>query len=145
MGNIISSPFKLESFTVVKFKIERKAKKQSKGDIEINPSGILDREGKNFSLLLDVSVKDRNNSFSLSLSGVGLFKFKAGIEDKELSNYFIINAPALIFPYVRAYISAVTALSGLSAVNLPVLNLTGLRETLKKNIIERTAISEIID
>lgn len=42
-----------------------------------------------------------------------------------------------MFPYIRAYISTVTALSGLKAVNLPVLNLTDLQERLKLNTVEK--------
>ena len=61
---------------------------------------------------------------------------KQGTADLVLkpSGYFLTNAPALIFPYVRSYISAVTALSGLSAINLPVMNLSSLKPLLQANI-----------
>lgn len=66
------------------------------------------------------------------MKAVGLFKFKSTVKQEELSNYFYVNAPAIIFPYIRAYVASVSALSGLSPINLPVMNLTGLGEELKK-------------
>ncbi|PIQ16396.1 MAG: protein export chaperone secb, partial [Flavobacteriales bacterium CG18_big_fil_WC_8_21_14_2_50_32_9] len=36
------------------------------------------------------------------------------------------------FPYIRAYISALTALSGLKTITIPTMNLTGLGEKLKR-------------
>ncbi|WP_316778447.1 protein-export chaperone SecB [Pedobacter antarcticus] len=139
-----ASGFKLDSFTVVNFNIERKPIKQTKGEIDIEPSGVIDRKSKNFSLILNVKVKDKNDSFNLSLTSIGSFLFRDDMTSKELSNYFLTNAPAIIFPYVRAYISSVTALSGLAAVNLPVMNLSNLRDELSKNIKELDYEADVI-
>lgn len=46
---------------------------------------------------------------------------------------FYKNAPAIIFPYVRAYVSSLTVLSGIDAVNIPTMNLTSIAEDLKEN------------
>jgi len=62
------------------------------------------------------------------------FNNKTGLEN--LGNFFYINAPALLFPYVRAYISTLTNLSGFEPINLPTLNMTKLGEDLKNNTIE---------
>ena len=59
------------------------------------------------------------------------FESNAGLDN--LSSYFFINAPALLFPYIRAYISTLTNLSGFESINLPTLNMTRLGEDLKKN------------
>lgn len=136
MANTTKAKFQLKSFTVVNFSIERQPIKQTEGDIDILPSGIVDRKKKTFSLVLNIKLKDKNESFNLSMSCIGLFKFRSETPPSELSNYFLTNAPAIIFPYVRSYISAVTALSGLEAVNLPVMNLTGLKEALAANLSE---------
>ena len=129
-----NSAFKLNSFTIIEFHIERNPVKQGKSDIIIKPSGQLDKTAQTFNLILDVAVKDENESFKISLTAVGIFSFNSQIEEQELSNYFLTNAPAIIFPYIRAYISSVTALSGLKTVNLPVMNMSYLKDELKENI-----------
>nr|WP_315425060.1 protein-export chaperone SecB [uncultured Pedobacter sp.] len=133
MDQIKNSPFRLESFTVIESHIVREPDGMGEVDIDIIPKGILNRPKKNFSLFLDVIVKD-NSSFTININCVGVFRFKSDISEQEMSNYFLVNAPAIIFPYVRSYISAMTALSGLKAINLPVMNLSSLKEELKKSI-----------
>lgn len=64
---------------------------------------------------------------------LGIFSFAELTEKENISEYFYTNAPAIIFPYIRAYISSLTALSGMEAINLPPLMLGGLREELFQN------------
>ena len=135
MEQIKNSPFKLESFTVIESHITREPKKVGNVEVSINPKGVLNRSLKNFSLFLEVMLKD-SSSFDINISCIGSFVFKKDISEQEMSNYFLINAPAIVFPYIRAYVSAVTALSGLPAVNIPVMNLSMMKEELKKNIVD---------
>lgn len=53
-----------------------------------------------------------------------------------LPHYFAVNAPAILFPYIRAYISLLTSLSGVGTVLLPTLNLSSLSKELLNNIKE---------
>lgn len=136
-NNIQHSPFRLNQFLVADFRITRKPVNPGEIKLHIRPAGKLDRKKKTFTLQLDVEVSDENKAFDIKLTAVGIYQFKDElVEEHELSNYFLVNAPAIMFPYIRAYISTVTALSGLHAVNLPVLNLTELQEQLKSNIVE---------
>jgi len=59
------------------------------------------------------------------------FGDKEGLDN--LNSFFFMNAPALLFPYLRAFISTLTNLSGFEPINLPTLNMSGLGEELKKN------------
>ncbi|MFD0750610.1 protein-export chaperone SecB [Mucilaginibacter calamicampi] len=133
MGTIKNSPFKLDQFIVEEFSISRKPTKQGKIDFGINPSGTIDDTNKVFKLTLNVYIKDSNESFDIKITALGFFEFKLVRSVESLSNYFYTNAPAIIFPYIRAYISSITALSGLKAINLPVMNLSSLKEDLKAN------------
>lgn len=133
MEQIKNSPFRLESFTIVESHIIRNSEVLGDVDVKINPIGLLNRKAQTFNLALEVEVKDAS-SLSININCIGAFKFKSELEEKDLSNYFLVNAPALIFPYVRSYISALTALSGLNAINLPVMNLSSMKELLKNNI-----------
>ena len=64
---------------------------------------------------------------------VATYEFSSDITQKTLSDMFYKNAPAIIFPYVRAYVSSLTVLSGIDAVNIPTMNLTSIAEDLKEN------------
>ena len=59
-------------------------------------------------------------------------KYEGSIEDSM--QFFCINGPAILFPYIRAYLSSLSALSGIPLILLPTINMTGLAETLKSNI-----------
>ena len=66
---------------------------------------------------------------------VGEFVFNNDEISKDmLGGLFCINAPAIMFPYIRAYISTLTALSGIDTVIVPTLNMTSLAKELSENI-----------
>ena len=69
----------------------------------------------------------------MSIAENGVFSFKKVKEKENLSSYFYVNAPAIIFPYIRSYIAALTALSGMPSVNLPLMNLGKMVKSLKDN------------
>jgi preprotein translocase subunit SecB len=131
-NNITQSDFRLVKYIVNKSVIELKEETNINDEfsININPSGI--KKEKKFYLKLEVSVEDKSKSYSVFVSMIGIFEFKGDVE--RISDYFLINAPAILFPYIRAYISSLTSISGVETVILPTLNLTQLKETLFKNI-----------
>lgn len=111
--------FKLDRVLILESSIKRNPKNMGDFAMDIDPSGLIDHVSNTYTLKLDVVVNDSNDSFTAKVSAIGIFYFKT--EDKlSLCNYFYTNAPAIMFPYIRAYISSLTALSGLPAVNLPV-------------------------
>jgi preprotein translocase subunit SecB len=140
MEVVKKSPFRLDQFIVKEFNITREPVKQGKIDFGIKPSGIIDDNNRIFQLSLEFFVKDNTGSFDIKLIAIGFFEFKADMSADTLSNYFYTNASAIIFPYIRAYISSITALSGLKAVNLPVMNLSNLKDQLKANTIKKAII-----
>lgn len=134
-----STAFKFGNFIVVESHIIQNPIKQGKASITIEPVGVLDPDGKTFKLLLDVNVTDENKSFDIKIKTLGVFEFKEKQMGNKLDNYFFVNAPAIIFPYIRSYISALTSLSGIKTINLPLMNLTSLIDKLKKSM---SAINE---
>lgn len=129
-----STAFKFDNFIVVESHIIQNPIKQGKASITIEPVGVLDPDGKTFKLLLDVNVTDENKSFEIKIKTLGVFEFKEKQMGNKLDNYFLVNAPAIIFPYIRSYISTLTSLSGIKTINLPLMNLTSLIDKLKKSI-----------
>ena len=100
--------------------------------IEIKPSGK--RSASSFVLTLNVNIHDDERKFSIHLVVDGFFAFRDDINERELGSYFLTNAPAILFPYIRAYIAMMSSMSGIGTVKLPTLNLVGLKKELEDNI-----------
>lgn len=91
--------------------------------IDIDPKGsLLDTERHLLSLRMNVGVYSEKKEVDIKVSLVAHFEYKSTQED-ELDAYIVYNAPAIIFPYVRAYISSLTGLSGISPIILPTLKM----------------------
>ena len=82
----------------------------------------INEEKRMFRLDLIVRIKDDNNAVNISVEIAGFFEFDSDLDDQAKNNFFTINAPAILFPHVRAYVSALTALSGLKPIILPTIN-----------------------
>ena len=52
---------------------------------------------------------------------------------EEIPGFFYPNSLAIIFPYVRAFVSTITLQANVHPVMLPTLNLIGLTEELRSN------------
>lgn len=86
-------------------------------------AGINDAERK-MRLLLIAKIDSHNNAMHIEVKAEGYFEFEQDITDDEKKIFFNTSAPAILFPYVRAYIGSLTALSGVAPVVLPTLNLS---------------------
>lgn len=78
-------------------------------DAKLRYSGI---SADDFSILMKITL-NAEKYFLLELEGEGLFEVKMAQNDKEKRQSFINNnAPAIMFPYMRAFISSFTANCG---------------------------------
>ena len=132
-----TSKFQFKNYKIVKSYFEIKGDNPANAiNLKFEPKGTISKENSCFKLQLGVLIEDENKSLLIEVVIVADFYFDSDIIPEHLNQYFYINAPALLFPYVRAYISTLTTLSGINAINLPTLNLTALGGQLKKNTIE---------
>lgn len=131
------SRFQFTGFKIVRSLIERNDLVPSKTiSIQFDPKGIVYKENSNFQLHLGVKIEDKNKVINIDVQAIGNYMFEKSIELDQIDNFFFVNAPALLFPYIRAYISTLTNLSGFEPINLPTLNMIKLGEDLKKNTSE---------
>ncbi|SHJ57297.1 preprotein translocase subunit SecB [Tangfeifania diversioriginum] len=132
-GQISQAPFRLKNFffSESSIKIEPSTKAQSI-DISIQPQGLVNESEKTFELELFVNIESKDG-LKISIKLIGTFEFKEVVKNENLSNYFFVNAPAIIFPYLRSYISALTALSGSKTIILPPMNMSSLGKQLEEN------------
>jgi preprotein translocase subunit SecB len=108
----------------------------------LDASGEINKSTEVFHLKLKIEVKDDLDGLLIKVDSFADFKIVDGsIDDPAFNNYLFLNAPAILFPYIRAYITALTALSGAAPITIPPLNTEGIKEILKKQtqIIEKPA------
>lgn len=85
--------------------------------------GVNDSEHK-MKLLFEAKIDSENKAMHIEVKAEGFFEFDHEITDKEKDIFFKTSAPAILFPYVRAYIGTLSSLSGIAPVILPTLNLS---------------------
>lgn len=93
-------------------------------DVTFNKTVGMNMEEHKMRLLLEVKIDSQNKAMHIEIKAEGYFEFEQDITEKEQKIFFNTSAPAILFPYVRAYIGSLTALSGVSPVVLPTLNLS---------------------
>jgi len=127
------------AFSLVNFKFDKVVidlEKHVEGELNIkfDTSGLFEQANKSFELTFDVSVfaEVQEQSFA-QVRCKGLFKFENVQTFEEVPEFFYRNAIAILFPYVRAYLSTVTTQANVPGIILPTLNLSGLEADLKKN------------
>lgn len=142
MEEVNKSEFRFDGYLIRHSSIDiRKEVNEDMGlGISIIPSGVKHKE--KFMLTLEVSVKDKDGDFSVDLITDGFFTFKENLDLRKLGAFFTINAPALIFPYIRAYICMLTSLSGAGSIVLPTLNLVDVGKELVSKIVDRDKDTE---
>lgn len=94
--------------------------------------GLYDNENSTFELqfVVNVSNKVAENPF-VEISCKGNFKFENVSSFEEIPDFFYRNSIAILFPYVRAYLSLVTTQANVPGIILPTLNLSNLETELK--------------
>lgn len=69
----------------------------------------------------------------VSVNCVALYMFKGVNSIEEIPAFFYNNAIAILFPYIRAFVSTVTLQANIKPILLPTLNLSDLQDRLKEN------------
>lgn len=123
------------NFVVPVFKFDKCEISSDEEIFEFTPRAIINRKENQFHINIELEIKDTENSFHLQLTGVGIFEYNTKNEDLLL-NFMSINGPAIIFPYIRSFVSNFTSLTGFNTITLPTLNLSGFKEEIAKTLID---------
>ena len=92
-------------------------------DFNIAPKVMYSRnkdDDKIFRIIMEV-VLNCKDFFKLSLTAVGAFELEKAINDDLKKTFINANAPAIMFPYVRSFISTLTGNLGniTGVLNIP--------------------------
>lgn len=87
-----------------------------------------------YSLMCNVVIECEETSAKVvEVSYIAIFSFENKVMPNEIPDYFYANSLAIIFPYIRAFVSTITLQSNMHPIVLPTVNLMGLSEKLKRN------------
>lgn len=94
----------------INFNAEKPYDNENAIDLNIDPKVFHPKDDtKAFQIIMDVSLVCEN-FFKLKLLALGDFEFSEDINNEELKKNFVnVNAPAIMFPYVRAFINTLTS------------------------------------
>ena len=116
--------------------VEINLEKYEKGNLRVNftPKGIFDSSKKIFELIFEVKVcgEDEKQPF-VKIRCKGIFNFLEVSSFEDIPDFFYKNSIAILFPYIRAYISLVTTQANVPGIILPTYNLSKLDNELKNN------------
>jgi preprotein translocase subunit SecB len=72
-------------------------------NIDITPKVFYPKEQPDFFKIIQEIKLSSDKYFSLFILSVGTFELKADLDEKIRKSFVNINAPAIMFPYIRAF------------------------------------------
>jgi len=132
MSNNKSSPKTQNAIRLLKYSVDSLKYKNSESfigqidleDLEISIGfGLSFNEAnkKLYSVTFEIEIK--SETIELELVSTGFFSSKNEIEDEfKDSDFVTVNSPAILFPYLRSYITNLTTQSGVDPIILPAFN-----------------------
>ncbi len=102
----------------INFKALSPRSEEMKFDINCVPKIYYPEDDSNkFNIIMDVEINCEKH-FELSLSAIGNFEIGEDIEEELKSTLMRVNSPAIMFPYVRSFISTLSSNMGRSIGSL---------------------------
>lgn len=127
--------FAFQNHLIRKVTFSQPLENQEKISIEFEPSGEFNSQNGTYKLILRffANYGEKNEYSLIDLVSEGDFKFDKSISFEEIPDYFFPNCIAILYPYLRAFITTFTSVANTKALILPTLNLSSLSKPLKEN------------
>ena len=109
---------------------------EKKINIDFQPSGVYLKDNGIYNLSFVFVAWEDNKSqedFTVKVMCNAEFQFNGAIGVDEIPVFFYPNSIAIVFPYVRAFVSTLTLQANVQPMLLPTINLSSLQETLRNN------------
>lgn len=136
MQSLPKAAFSLKNYLFDRVSIDLTNVSNKELAISFDPTGVFKKESLSFELLFWVRVSCAGTSEPfVQIRCKGVFDFEQVADLSSVPDFFYNNSIAILFPYIRAYLSVVTAQANIPGIILPTLNLSSLGEVLKKHTI----------
>lgn len=125
--------FKLDDYHFTKASLDFNIPNDAELNISFNPKGVFYAKDARYDLVFDVTVECvETNTDVVKVSCEASFSFGNKVSIENIPDYFYPNSLAIVFPYVRAFVSTISLQANVQPVVLPTVNLMGLTEKLKE-------------
>lgn len=126
--------FRLDNYKFTKATLNFDIPKDAEFVIDFKPSGKLKEIEGTYDLSFDTIVKcEKTDTIIVEVSCIAQFSFMDRIKFEEIPDFFYPNSLAILFPYIRAFVSTLSLQANSSPMILPTVNLMGLTEELRDN------------
>lgn len=127
-----NAAFRLENYFFDKVVLNLSSlQRETTFDIDFVPSGEFYADKDKYILTFVFTAKDdATKEEVVNVRCVATFVFRDLNDAKDIPDYFFNNSIAILFPYVRAFVSTVTLQANVAPMVLPTLNLSDLRNIL---------------
>lgn len=121
------------NFPIVKLNLTNIKVGNNNLKLSIEPEGVFSPKEGTFLLKFNFLAyfEESRELPCVEILCTGEFAFKEIYSIDEIPSYFYANSIAILFPYVRAFISTVTLQANYQPIVLPTMNLSALSEILK--------------
>lgn len=132
-----SAAFSLTTYTFNKVLIDLSKQSGNELSIDFQPSGKFYQETSDFELefMFRAFTQDKISEPFIQITCTAKFHFESSTSFENIPSYFYKNSIAILFPYVRAFVSTVTLQANIPPVILPTMNLSALENPLKEKTI----------
>ncbi len=104
--------------------------------MDLVPTGRFNTETHEFELKFSFVAKLNNSDMpAIAVDCEGRFEFADAITFEEIPDYFYPNSIAIIFPYVRAFVSTLSLQANYRPIIIPTMNLSDLSESLRQHVV----------
>ncbi len=131
--------FSFKKYSVDNFTFDSKSIVDENISIKIDPSGVFNTNDRIFFLKFEFYAFGKelgvDKSFvTCTMNAEFVFSEKIKVVE-DIPSYFFANSIAIVFPYLRSFISSLTVQANLKPFILPTMNLTSLSVPLKENVV----------
>jgi preprotein translocase subunit SecB len=137
MVEVKNAAFKFKRFKIPTFSYNEAGKPKSTIRLDFVPSGRYFQEKGLFELKLELFGCDDSSKEKkiVYLNCIAEFEFEKDLPFTDIPSYFYKNAIAIVFPYIRSFISTLTLQANSGLIILGLMNLSNLEAPLIKNTI----------
>jgi preprotein translocase subunit SecB len=147
MSQVSKAAFSLEDIYFQNFSFACSSENRApKVVLDFWPTGKFSSGQSLFELTLDFNAFDKNDKGGMqakpivSCKFIALFKFIEINQLEDIPSYFYKNSTAIVYPFLRSFVSTLTLQAGWNIMMLPLLNLSILEDDLKRNTINVESI-----
>lgn len=129
--------FQLDNFIFNDVKLSIEEVRPKDINVDFVPEGVFHLLEKTFDLKLIFIAFDGNERDDpfVKISCIGTFSFENIETIADIPPFFYRNAIAILFPYIRAFVSSLTAQANITPMILPTYNLGELEAPLRDKTI----------